>query len=63
MKKIIDWFKESNRGLHLLLGVVVGLLPTGCGIPKYLLVVLQVVWSLKTGNGEANLTLLTSFLL
>ena len=29
MKKIIDWFKESNRGLHLLLGVVVGLLPTG----------------------------------
>lgn len=29
MEKIIDWFMASNRYLHLLLGVVVGLLPTG----------------------------------
>lgn len=29
MKKVIEWFKVSHRGLHLLLGIVVGLFPTG----------------------------------
>ena len=28
MKTIINWFKSSHRGMHLLLGIIVGLLPT-----------------------------------
>lgn len=27
IKKIIDWFKASNRFYHLILGIVVGLFP------------------------------------
>lgn len=29
MKRIIEWLKTSHRGMHLLMGVVIGLLPVG----------------------------------